>query len=356
MKILHSADWHLDPAFTGRSPEEARFLSGELAAVPDKIASLRKSEGCDLVLLAGDLFDGTPSRQCVQAVFAALEAMEVPVFISPGNHDFCRADSPYLTETWPKNVHIFTHPVIEAVEVPELDCVIYGAGYEAMDCPNLLKDLTLREGARWHIGLLHSDPLQSGSPYAPMTTQQVRSSGLSYLALGHIHKGGSFRAGQTLCAWPGCPMGRGFDETGTKGVLLVTLEDTVNTQFLSLNTPRFFDETVQAGIDAAGALSSLLPPVDTQDFYRVTLAGYSAPLDLPALAKQFPQAPHLELRDRTLPEVDLWSGLGEDTLECVYFKLLHDAMDSGSEKLQRQLLLAAKLSRQILDGQEVVLP
>ena len=31
-------------------------------------------------------------------------------------------------------------------------------------------------------------------------------------------------------------------------------------------------------------------------------------------------------------------------------------MDSGSEKLQRHLKLAAKISRQILDGQEVTLP
>ena len=66
--------------------------------------------------------------------------------------------------------------------------------------------------------------------------------------------------------------------------------------------------------------------------------------------------PYLELRDRTLPEVDLWSAIGEDTLEGVYFKLLHDALDTESEKLQRQLKLAARISRQILDGQEVVLP
>ena len=151
-------------------------------------------------------------------------------------------------------------------------------------------------------------------------------------------------------------MGRGYDEPGMKGVLLVTLDDTVEAEFLPLNTPRFFDENVEAGEDPVEAMSMLLPPVQTQDAYRITLTGYSAPIDLAAVGAAFPHIPYLELRDRTLPEVDLWSVVGEDTLEGVYFKLLHDGLDTESEKLQRQLKLAARISRQILDGQEVVLP
>ena len=63
MKILHSADWHLDAPFAGRTAEEAEFLRRELLAVPEKIADLCVAEHCDLVLLAGDLFDGVYSRE-----------------------------------------------------------------------------------------------------------------------------------------------------------------------------------------------------------------------------------------------------------------------------------------------------
>ena len=255
MKILHSADWHLDSPLGGFSEEQAKFLRAELLRVPDRVTALCKSENCDLLLLAGDLFDGQYTKDSLNAVKAALEEVKIPVFISPGNHDFCRPDSPYLTETWPENVHIFTHAAIESVTLPELDCKIYGAGYTAMDCPALLKHFSAEGDERWHIGLLHSDPLQAGSPYAPVTTQQVKSSGLDYLALGHIHKGDSFRAGEVLCAWPGAPMGRGYDEAGVKGVLVVELEDTVSARFLPLNTPRFFDETVDAGEDALEAVA-----------------------------------------------------------------------------------------------------
>lgn len=356
MKILHSADWHLDSPITGRSEEHSQYLRRELLKIPEKVTNLCKTEGCDLLLLAGDLFDGACTKESLHAVRTALTEVGVPVFISPGNHDMCAPGSPYLTESWPENVHIFTHPVMESVALPQLDCRIYGAGYEAMDCPPLLKDFHAEGTERWQIGLLHSDPMQALSPYCPITSQQVRDSGLHYLALGHIHKGGSFRAGEVLCAWPGCPMGRGFDETDTKGVLLIDLSDSVAARFLPMNTPRFYDFSAEAGEEPAEALAALLPPVETQDAYRVTLTGYSAPIDLAALAQSYPHIPYLTLRDHTIPEVDLWSTIGEDTLEGVYFKLLHDGLNTESEKLQRHIRLAARISRQILDGQEVTLP
>lgn len=356
MKILHSADWHLDSPFLGHSQQQTQFLRSELLKIPDKITALCKTEGCDLLLLCGDLFDGPYTKESFHSVSSALEDIQIPVFIAPGNHDYCHSGSPYLKESWPKNVHIFTRPEIQSTVLPKLNCKIYGAGYQAMDCPALLKDFHAEGDARWHIGILHSDPLQASSHYAPLTAQQVKESGLHYLALGHIHKAGSFRAGQTLCAWSGCPMGRGYDEPGMKGALLVTLEEDVSAQFLPLNTPRFFDETVDVGTDAAEAAASLLPPVETQDSYRITLTGYSSPIDTAAMIASFPHIPNLQLRDRTLPEVDLWSVIHEDSLEGMYFKLLHDGMDTDSEKLQQHLKLAARISRQILDEQEVILP
>ncbi len=356
MKILHSADWHLDTPFVGRTPEQVKFLRDELLQIPDKVCALCKSECCDLMLLAGDLFDGAYTQESFRAVYSALAEVGVPVFITPGNHDFCQPGSPYLKENWPENVHIFTHPFMESISLPELDCKVYGAGYKSMDCPALLKGFTAEGEEKYQIGILHSDPLQLSSPYAPLTKQQVRQSGLQYLALGHIHMNGEFREGSTLCAWPGCPMGRGYDESGTKGVYIVTLEDSANVEFVPINAPKFYDLSVDAGDDATAAVESILPPTATKDIYRVSITGYSATPDLKAIAKALPHVPNLELRDRTIPEVDLWSNIGEDTLEGHYFRLLHDGLDTDSEKLKQHLKLAAKISRQILDGQEVVLP
>lgn len=355
IKILHSADWHLDAPISGHSPEQADFLRRELKKIPQQIVRLAKAESCDLMLLAGDLFDSTSaSAETLRNVQNALAEVKIPVFITPGNHDYLCPGSPYEADGWPENVHIFKNTKIEEVSVPELSCKIYGAGYTSMDCPALLKGFQAAGEEAWHLGIFHGDVENAGSPYFPITREQIRTSALSYLASGHIHKGSSLRAGETLCAWPGCPMGRGYDELGTKGVILVTLDDDVKASFLPLSTPRFYDEEVEVGDNAKDAVAALLPALHTDDFYRITLTGYSTGIDLSQLS--FPQVPNLILRDETRPEIDLWRSVGEDSLEGVYFGFLQQASQSDMEKTRDRAALAARISRQILDGQEVKLP
>lgn len=352
IKILHSADWHLDSPLLFRNPEQSRYLREAMSRIPDQIVSICKEQSCNMMLLSGDLFDGPYSADTLARLRNALQEVSIPVFITPGNHDHVGADSPWLTERWPENVHIFTHPVIESIAVEGLDCRVYGAGFTGMDCPALLEGFVASQAERYAVGVLHGDPTQVNSPYCPVTTTQVQNSGLDYLGLGHIHKGNSFRAGKTLCAWPGCPMGRGYDELGEKGVLVITIDDATTAQFIPLNTPRFFDLENPAN----QPLSDLLPPVGNQDFYRITLTGPSEVPDLEALRAQYARFPNLELRDKTTPPVDVWGTAGDDTLEGLYFRHLRNALDTDDEAVQRQVRLAAQISRQILDGQEVTLP
>lgn len=356
IKILHSADWHLDSPLQGHAPQQSAFLRRALLALPGKVVSLCRTQGCDLLLLSGDVFDGRCSEESYRAVYDALEEAAVPVFISPGNHDPLGSDSPWQTRLWPANVHIFTKNQPDSVAIPHLDCRVYGAGFTGMDCPGLLEGFQAQQLERYAIGVFHGDPTQISSNYCPITAQQVQLSQLDYLALGHIHKGDSFRQGSTLCAWPGCPMGRGYDESGEKGVLLVTIDDTAQAQFIPLDTPRFHDLQVTAGEDPLQTLRSVLPAVGNEDFYRITFTGTSAGMDVPALQQLLPQFPNLVLRDRTTTPVDIWGSADEDTFEGMYFKLLKDALDTPDQQVRETVLLAARLSRQILDGQEVVLP
>ena len=356
MKLLHSADWHLDAPMLGKTPEQAAYLRQELLLIPEKIAQLCREQDCQLLLLSGDLFDGSYTKESYLAVYRALESLAIPVFISPGNHDYCGPGSVYLEEHWPDNVHIFTKSVIESVVCPALDCTVFGAGFESMDCPALLKDFHPKADTKWRVAVLHGDPTVAASPYNPVNTKQVRDSGLHYLALGHIHKTGQILSGETLCGWPGCPMGKDYGETGIKGVLTVTLDETASCTFVPLDAPRFFDERVDVGDDAAAAVAGIIPAASTLDFYRITLTGYSPKLELEQLRSRFAHAPNLELRDQTLPEVDLWSAIGEDNLEGMFFRILHSGLDTESQSLKRQIKTAAKISRQILDGLEVILP
>ena len=349
MKLLHAADLHLDSPFTGRSPEQARYLREQLLTVPAQLARLYKEEACDLVLLAGDLFDGPWTKDSLRALTGALEECGVPVFISPGNHDHVNLSSPYITEAWPANVHIFKNPVMESVYLEALDCRVYGAGYRCMDCGSLLEGFRAQGDARYRIGVLHGDPTRADSPCCPVTAPQIGGSGLDYLALGHIHKAGSVRHGKTLCAWPGCPMGRGFDETGDKGAFIVTLDEEARTEFIRLDTPRFLELKTDS-------LDRVLPALGNEDFYRITLTGENDGTDVEELYRRYSRFPNLQLKDQRINGAQLWDCVQDDTLEGTYFRLLKDSLAGADGDTQAIIHLAAKISRQLLDGQEVVLP
>lgn len=356
MKILHSADWHLDAPFAGRTGEQAVRLRRELLKIPGKVAAVCRKENCDMLVLSGDLFDGPYSRESLDALIAALTEVRVPVFIAPGNHDHLHSGAPWEEARWPENVYIFKGTTPEAVLLEQLDTCVWGAAFESSESRPLLQGFHACSEAKWQIGVFHGDPTQVNSPYSPITVRQIRESGLDYLALGHIHKGGRIDTEKTICAWPGCPMGRGFDELGEKGVLVVTLDDTKTVKFVPLDTVRFHDLEVAAGEEPAENLAAVLPAVGNDDLYRVTFTGESTGVGLAELAQRFAQFPNLELRDHTLPPTDIWAAVGSDSLEGVYFGMLKAQLEAADEETARQLLLAARISRKILDGQEVVLP
>lgn len=354
MKLLHSADWHLDSPLSGRTEAQAAQLRAALLALPGQVAAAVQAQQAALVLLSGDLFDGAYTPDSLHAVQSALEAMRVPVFIAPGNHDPAGPESPWEAERWPGNVHIFRSPEWTSVALPEFGCRIYGAAFS----PTGSIPAQLAAGAEEPItiGVLHGDPTQRDSCYRPITAAEVAASGLTYLALGHIHKRGAFHAGNTLCAWPGSPIGRGYDELGARGLLTVTIGESANAEFLPLDTPRFYDLEAEAEPDAGSALAALLPPAGNRHFYRVTLTGVCPAFDTDALAARFPQFPNLEVRDCTMRPEALFGSAGQDTLEGVYFGLLHSALDGADAAQRARILLAARISRRILNGQEVVLP
>lgn len=352
LKILHSADWHLDSPFAAFPKEERDNLRRNQRRLPLLIADICRKERCDLVLLAGDIFDGPYTRESLDSLRWGLEQCAVPVFIAPGNHDFCGGDSPWLNERWPKNVHIFTGGLSYA-DIPELDCRVYGAGYRSMDCPSLLQGFRAEGNSRYCIAVLHADPGKPNSPYCPIAINEVKESGLDYLALGHIHKADAFRAGSTVCAWPGCPMGRGWDETDEKGVIIAELGDTTTLRPIVLDLPQFHDLTVNVGQDPVQALASVLPAAGSRDFYRVTLTG-TMEADAEKLRRVFPKMRHLELVDCTETVRDIWEDIEEDTLRGVFFRLLRDGQQQSDQP--EVYRLAAEIAYKLLSGKEVELP
>ena len=143
IKFLHAADLHLDSPFSGLSPERAAQRRKEQRALLSELVELSNAHGCELMLLAGDLFDSDNAYpDTLEALARAFAGCSAQIVIAPGNHD-CAADgSAYKTERWPENVHIFTEAQIRAIAFPELGCRVYGAAFTAPEARDLLAGFT----------------------------------------------------------------------------------------------------------------------------------------------------------------------------------------------------------------------
>ena len=151
-------------------------------------------------------------------------------------------------------------------------------------------------------------------------------------------------------------MGKGFDETGIKGVCIAEIEDSVSVRFLAVEGPRFYDYTVPALADPAEAVGVLLPPQGSRDHIRVRLTGETAAGATVGLALGFADWPNLTILDETTVPGNVWDRAGEDTLTGLFFRILRDGAKESDPDTAATLELAARIGRKILEGREVELP
>ena len=354
IKILHAADFHLDSAFSSLPPEKASERRREQRRVLEQLTKL--CEGCDLVLLPGDLFDSARIyRDTLDALKRFFASVRAQIFIAPGNHDYLTEGSPYLTEPWGDNVHIFTSSEISCVHLD--GCDVYGAAFTAPECPPLLRGFRVENSETVNLMLLHGD-LQANSVYNSISAEDIAASGLDYLALGHVHLRDEKRFGGTTCAWPGCLMGRGFDECGQKGVLQVTLsENGCKTQFVPLDVRKYEILRVPVGENALSSVRAALPEHTENDCYRIILTGESEGVDAAALEAELRERFYfLSVRDRTVPKQALWASAGEDTLRGHFLSDLKARYEQAEEEDQkRKIAAAARLVTALMDGREAAL-
>ncbi|MBQ2997094.1 MAG: metallophosphoesterase [Oscillospiraceae bacterium] len=317
IRFLHAADLHLDSPFAEFSPRQAAEQRQLQRRLLRDLLSLCRRRACDLLLLAGDIFDGMPYPETIELLRRELSLCPVPVFLVPGNHD--PLDSGIWDGGWPEQVHIFRAP--GAVELEDLGvCIHHGDGAE----------LRAPRDGYLHIGLIHGD--------IPLSMEQIAATGLDYLAMGHIHKAALPRkSGETWYGWPGVPMGRGFDETGKKGVFFVELSrEGCRTEQIFFETPRYETFTVAAG-------EPWEPPYDCGQIRgRLRVVGQGDPLWAKGLYRALaPQFLSLELVDETAPSRDLWADCGERSLRGLALDALRAHPDQELAPLAAKLLLAA---------------
>ena len=268
VKLIHTADLHLDSAFRSRfTKEEAENRRQKQLMAWKELLSFAVEKKVQGILIAGDLFDSPVVSHGTMDFFLSTiaEHPEISFFYLRGNHD--TENTFRFQENLPKNLFLFSDKgkkyrlndrlLLAGVEYGTKDIsfgenegATQGAGQAAeqavgqeiirgaealskneTESEEESKFLKLKE-EDCNILLLHG-ALYQGTPKGDslqgeegIFLKNLEKLPLSYIALGHIHKGGEGKLNNgALWAYPGCLQGRGFDEEGERGFLYLKVEE-----------------------------------------------------------------------------------------------------------------------------------
>lgn len=362
--ILHCADLHLGLAFQGLGGKINRQRSGDIKRTFLEILSLCNARQVDLLLVAGDLFeDWESAQQEYQFVYDGFEKIpRTTVAIVGGNHDPLTPEALYLTRSWPENVIVFPE-TYGSVVIDSLGVELWGASFSSpYQTTGLLAPAVPSRPEYIQIGLLHGEVGAEQSRYHPITKAQIASSGLAYLALGHIHKPSPVEvAGETSFAYPGSPEGQGFDELGPRGVYLGEISrHRVALDFVPVCQRMYLAPSVEiTGLTTAHQMAQEISQQllhrygqrAQEHLYRILLTGAleeSTGVDREAIQGLLSDFFYCDVRDKTSLAVDLSALAKEPTLKGIFAAKLIEQKENTPPQVFEQAL---KLGLQAFYGE-----
>lgn len=268
MKFVHAADLHLDSPLAGLSKYEGapvEQIRGATRRALENLVKLCLSEQAQLLLIAGDLYDGDWRDYSTGLFFAkqmaALRAGNVRVVWIRGNHDAASKLTAHLN--LPENVRELSHKSPDSLVLEELGLAVHGQGFETRE---VTADLSRRypepKPGLFNIGLLHTalEGRAGHAPYAPCRLSALVDRGYDYFALGHVHTR-EVLSERPWIVFPGNLQGRHARETGPKGASLVTLDGNrvLTVEHRALDAVRW--QVAEADVSAESSLDGVLERV-----------------------------------------------------------------------------------------------
>jgi exonuclease SbcD len=232
VKFLHTADIHLDSPLRGLESHEGgpiEELRGATRRAFDNLIELALEEKVELLLIAGDLYDGDWKDYNTGLYFASrmgrLQRAGIRVCLVSGNHDAASRITKAMP--LPANLTVFSSRRAETLRFDDLRVAIHGRSYtERAVVENLSADYPQRVEGYCNIGLLHTSLVgrPGHEPYAPCKIDDLLAKGYDYWALGHVHRR-EIVGEHPWIVFPGNLQGRHIREDGAKGATLVRVED-----------------------------------------------------------------------------------------------------------------------------------
>jgi len=277
MKIIHCADLHIDSKMqTNFSIEKAHQRKKELLLTFERMVEYANKEGVKAIIIAGDMFDTskvtTLSKKRIFSIINSNQAIDF-LYLA-GNHDesniICSLEQEYANlKVFKENWTTFTYDNVNIVGATNTSNVTM---YDTLSLNKDDINLVVLHGPISKYNLKDNKEI--------VKLNKLKNKNIDYLALGHIH---SFEQGKLdergVYCYSGCIEGRGFDECGEKGFVVLNIDnDCIHSEFVPFARREFHQIDVditdkEDWFDIEKIVLDKVKSIPTKDIIKVVLTG-----------------------------------------------------------------------------------
>lgn len=349
MKIIHTADIHLGSKINSFPKDVSLARKEELRNAFLRMVNYANENGVKVIIIAGDLFDSEkPLIKDKEFFYSVVEKnSQIDFIYLRGNHDLSFNDkelSNLLTFSTDWRSYEYDDIVITGVET---------VNENALSIYSTLK----LEANKINVLVMHGE-VGDTSKKDKVNLSKLRDKNIDYLALGHYHDF-TLNTLDNRCvyAYSGCLEGRGFDETGDKGFVLLDINDKINATFIPFSKSKI--SVVRVDVTGLKDVYSIylnalkVGSFEKDNIYRVELYGeIDARVDyLEEGLKKYlsSHAVFVDVKDLTKKKIDVTSFESDTSITGEFVRVVYNDTTLTEEEKAQVLAYGLKA----LSGDEI---
>lgn len=343
MKIIHCSDLHLDSKMeTNLSKEKAKERKNEILLTFEKMVQYAKKQEVKAIIIAGDMFDKKNITQKAKNMVKSQIILnpEIDFIYLKGNHDeinFLEAE-----EEIPSNLKMFNDQKWIAYEYE--DITISGIEFGEQAEYNIYNSLILDKN-KTNIVVMHGQESQRDikDKTEIINLKELKNKNIDYLALGHIHSYKQEKLdNRGIYCYSGCLEGRGFDECGDKGFVLLNIENKkIETEFIPIAKRNLYEVKVDiTGVtenyEIEQRIEKATENISKDNLVKIILTGkveIGTTRDIDYLIKKYEDSFYcIKIYDETTANIDYMKHQNDASLKGEFIRLILEQDITEEEK------------------------
>ncbi len=361
MKIIHCSDLHLDSKMKSNlDGKKAKERRDEILITYQNMVKYATENEVKIILIAGDMFD--KKNITVKAKNIVLDSInshpEIDFIYLKGNHD----EISFIEdiENIPSNLKLFNSKEWTTYKYGKI--TISGIEFGELDSYEIYKSLMLNK-SDINIVTLHGQEsnYDAKDKAEIINLKELKNKNIDYLALGHIH---TFKQGKLdtrgIYCYSGCLEGRGFDECGEKGFVLLEIDEEkskITSKFIPFAGRHLYEIEVDVTgtsttLDVENKIDEKLKDIEKEALIKIILTGkveIDSERDIAYLEKKYKNLYYFaKIYDETSLKIDYMTYENDVSLKGEFIRLVLE--QKLSEEEQRKIITTGIKA---LSGEEI---